>query len=143
VGAVRGLGPETPPPDTAARLLAWDVPVVGAPVVARVPPYFLYAGHFRGTDGAWDPLTLGPDTPALAPVDFCGIGCTLIRRPVLATIDPYPFTPGDNADSEDKRFFLLVRQAGIPVYPDTTLRVGHLVVQSLVAPEQPPPPTPS
>jgi len=120
----------TPTPEVLDRLLAWQVDVVGATYVKRTPPYPIAASAL---DGRY--VTLTADMPPLVEVEFTGTGCMLIRSRVLRTLRR-PWFPADPIDAiEDRNFCCSARAAGFPVFLDTTLRIGHLGLQSLIAPD--------
>jgi hypothetical protein len=127
-----------PPADTLARLWAWQQPIVGGLYIKRGWPWTINAGQLWKIEGQsrWqggDFGVLHAGTPALAPVDYCGTGCLLVRRSVFETLpDPW-FEPDPEDVHEDSNFGAAARGAGFPVYLDTTLKVGHFGLTSVIA----------
>ncbi len=124
------------PPDLVRRLLAHDRDVVGALCAVRHPPYHAYAGRQTSADGIghtsdhcfW-PLAPGQ---GLQPVDRIGTAALLVARRVFATVSEPWFAPAiDGGDGEDMSFCEQLQRAGIALWADTDLDVGHLDVTAL------------
>lgn len=120
------------PPDSLNRLIAQDVPVVGALYPMRTPPY-VSTGLVRvGDAGGHRGLT--PDecaTDGLVAVDALGMGLTLIRYDVFRQLDApwFRVSHSHGKDIDDGMFFCAsCREAGIPLAVDCGLKIGHLAL---------------
>lgn len=130
-------------PDHALiRLLSLNLPVVGCNYPTRVPPVV--------------PTTLGLDgkpvhtTGALARegkverVASLGLGLCLMRSDLLARVERPWFAFADGM-SEDRRFFRMLFEAGIPVHVDHALswEIGHVGASTYTNADAPPPGSPA
>ena len=117
-------------PDTIPRLLAHNLPVVGALVYRRYPPFdpLMYRGkinHYR-TVTEWEP-------DSLVEVDATGTGCILYRMDVFDALpDPwftFRKTVHDGQEKvvgEDVGFCSDLKAAGFKIFVDTSVPAGHL-----------------
>jgi hypothetical protein len=122
-----------PAPDTVMRLLAHRLPIVGALCFTRNPPFAACAGHDLpgGTRTRWLNEFGGPEP--VKQVSWCGTGCLLISRDALLKV-PRPWfdhAPGRPGISEDTYFCRKATKAGVGVYCDTSLCVGHVGITSI------------
>jgi len=117
------------PPDCLAKLLSHKQPVVGTPVHRRWPPFdpILY----RGTPGRY---THVPDAECysgrLVPVDATGCGCVLYDLRVFMGLETPWFAMSKTEDGkpigEDIYLCSRLRNAGVPIFVDTSIEIGHL-----------------
>ena len=126
-------------PDHALlRLLSLNLPVVGCNYPTRVPPV---APTALGLDGK--PVFT---TEALAsegkvePVAALGLGLCLMRTDLFARLDRPWFAFADGL-SEDRRFFGMLSEAGVPVHVDHVLswEIGHVGAQNFTNADCAPP----
>lgn len=139
---------------TLERLMAWDVPVVGGLCLMRGPEAckpMLFKGqqedrpdYYRiPVDVVYDYLRIHADVETNAPqvvdpipegslfeVDFTGCHCLLIKREVLAALEP-PWFYGQPG-REDKFFCLKAAEAGYPVAVDLSTFVGHTMGERVI-----------
>lgn len=118
-------------PDQALnRLIAWDVPVVGALYPVRSGDHHSTALKakgvgFRGLDQAERAVD------GLVTVDALGMGLTLIRRDVFETL-PHPWFRVEHQHGRDvddgMRFCAAAKSDGITLYVDAGLKIGHLAL---------------
>ncbi len=141
--------------DTVERLLAHDLPIVGALVVKKRPPAVACVRppegdevpdtipHLEGLGdrvGSWGAggvhqctgrLRLG----GLQPVQAIGTGCLLVRRIVFETLPRPWFVSERDADGagtgEDFSFCRAAAAAGFPSYCDTDLVSGHFTMVAM------------
>lgn len=137
-------------PGTLARLLSWDVPVVGALSFTRYGPCYptVYRGESEAQPGLFRvrmdevkeyvqkhpelvssrPVLLEPRPPdALCEVDRTGCHCVLIRRDVLTAIEaPWFVADVMRRNREDFYFYEQVQKAGFRVYVDLSCMAAHL-----------------
>jgi hypothetical protein len=110
------------PSDAFLRLAAHDLPVVGANYVMRhgeaLPVALIETDkRFRGT--------------GIEPVAAIGLGLCLVKAEVFR-LTPRPWfqnhmnDDGELVCGEDVHFCNQVRSAGIPIFLDSSLRVGHI-----------------
>lgn len=112
-------------PDLLVRLLAHDLPVVGALYMQRQRPFAPIAYSAKEDDGTYRNLDLtayGED--AVVEVAALGTGGMLIRAEVLRAM-PFPWFEHGLA-SEDLIFCDKARKLGFPVHVDLAARMGHL-----------------
>lgn len=113
-------------PDLLKRLLAHDVPVVGALYLQRQMPFLPIAYAEKDENDVYWPVDLnahGPDD--LITVRGLGTGGMLIRTEVFRALE-YPWFEHGRA-SEDLMFCDRVYEAGLgPIYCDLGARMGHL-----------------
>lgn len=135
-------------PPTLERLLAWDLPIVGALCMIRASTWcapMVFKGQ-REPDSDYykmsvdevynflhtyaDVETNNPQCIEPVPVDslfecdFTGCHCVLIKREVLEALEPPWFSgrPGQ----EDKYFYLKAKEAGFSTFVDFSTFVGHV-----------------
>lgn len=130
----------TPPPDAVTRLLSHGKPVVGALCYTRNPPYRTCAGWY---DAASKTAKALKPKQGLAEVGEIGTGCLLIHRAVFETLPApwFEYLPNQPGHHSDGVFARKVRAAGIPVFCDSDLIVGHLTVVPVPTAEDSPVPT--
>jgi hypothetical protein len=116
-----------PPTDAVARLLAWDRDIISALYTMRQPPYPI-AAQFLDDRAPTDAEAQQP-----VRVRAVGFGCVLVKRQVFETIggDWFAERPGFAGQGEDGHFCDRAHAAGIPIYLDLQLEVGHLGVTPL------------
>lgn len=140
-----------PPPDAIQKLMAKNLPIVSGLYRARNPAFSqdshgwpIVAGRFvkEKHDNREDLRVqeFGEFRPGeVFAVDAVGMGCVLIHRKVFEKIIPpwffysirYEHVKDTDAYqredwiSEDWYFFKKVKEAGFPVYLDTTVCCGH------------------
>jgi GT2 family glycosyltransferase len=118
---------QTFPPDALVRLMAHDKPIVAGIYASR------HAPNSASLDFDGKPV---PRRSGLQAVGAIGFGFALIKTPVLERI-PHPwFTTrispeGQLICGEDVHFCNQARSAGIPVYVDHDLEIGHISEQVL------------
>lgn len=120
-----------PPPDTIARLLAWNQPIVSGLCYMRLPPYSACCGLEGGTAEITRQVTEpDPGSPALRQVDQIGAACLLVRREVLEQVAApwFDHVTGWQGVGSDVYFCRKARAAGFPIYCDTSLVIPHLSV---------------
>ena len=115
--------------DMIPKMLAHKVPVVSAPVHRRYPPFdpILLRGDA-------DTFTRIPDEEAysggLIKVDATGTGCILYEMSVFETIRgpwfEFKESKSGKTIGEDINFCIKMKEAGIPLYVDTSIVIGHL-----------------
>ena len=135
-------------PQTLKRLMAWDLPIVGAlcpirgstwcaPMVFRgqkdddpefyhiaVDEVYNYLREHADVETN-SPQIIDPVPPgSLFECDFTGCHCVLIKREVLEALEPPWFSgrPGQ----EDKYFYLKAAAAGYKTFVDFSTFVGHV-----------------
>ena len=132
---------------TLDRLLAWDVPIVGARCFIRAAPWcapMVFKGQKPDDPRAYQisvdevynylrlyaevetnmPQCLEPIPPdSLYPCDITGCHCVLIKREVLEALEPPWFSglPG----REDMYFYEQAKQAGFQLHVDFSTIAGH------------------
>lgn len=119
---------QTYPIDTIERLLAHNKPIVGCLIHRRYPPFEPLV--MTGDIGNWTRINEWEDGELLK-VDATGTGCLLFQSWIFEKI-PFPwFEFRKNEElggiiGEDIWFCHQAKQAGIPIYVDTTVKCGHL-----------------
>lgn len=115
------------PPEAALRLAAHDKLVVGCN----------YAGRFSGV-----PIAVGldgerlPPAKGLAEVQALGFGLCLMKAPIFERV-PKPWFAESHTDlgrpdiSEDVHFCRQARSAGISVFVDHDLAIGHVAERTI------------
>lgn len=115
-------------PKTITKLLKHDLPVVGAKVHRRYPPFdpiMLRLGPDR-----YEPMTEWEDG-ALVEVDATGAGCIMYDMEVFKRLQ-YPWfkfqTNPDNGMTigEDIGLCQELKVAGYKIFVDTSIEIGHL-----------------
>lgn len=120
------------PVDTVTRLLSHNVPVVGAVVHRRYPPFDPIM--LKQSDMGWEDIT-DFKYGDLVEVDATGGACVLIDMQVFKKL-PYPwfkFRKQENGTTmgEDIGFCLDAKKAGYKIYVDTAVEVEHLTTMSV------------
>ncbi len=130
---------QTFPPDALLRLLAHDLPVVGANIPQRYPPFRPTARRQDEANEAvvvWTTEELAK-AKAVEPIAKMGLGVCLVKTSIFKQIPWPPFveevTPEHGWQGEDFHFFRLVREAGITPHVDHALswQVGHVAERVL------------
>lgn len=142
-------------PNTLERLLAWDVPIVGALCLVRGKTWCMpmaFEGEKEDEPGSYhvlvdevynylrehadvktnDPQALAPVPPgSLVDVDITGCHCLLIKREVLEAMEPPWFSglPGQ----EDMYFCRKAAGLGYQVRVDFSTFAGHIAIRVLAA----------
>jgi len=108
------------------QLLEHDVPVIGAIVYKK-------GGNYTPTFGYWVPEKFIYSTPIpfkyneRLEVDIVGFGFTLIMREVFENLKrPWFKCLGATMGKEDIYFCVQARNAGMEIYVDTGLHLGHI-----------------
>lgn len=119
-----------PQPDALHRLVAHQLPIVGAKVAERWSPFSVAATH-EDEEGRPRKYTI-EDVPktGLHKVLTLGMGCTLIRREVFEAVEPPWFRAGQIALdmlTEDTEFCLRAAKAGFSSHLDCDVQAGHQV----------------
>jgi hypothetical protein len=121
-------------PKTLTRLLQHNLPVVGALVHRRYPPFdpLMYRGKLNAYDTIYD-----YEDGELVEVDATGTGCLLINMDVFDNL-PEPWfkfveRPKEEGGliGEDIWFCNLLKGAGFKIYVDTSVPAGHLSTLSV------------
>lgn len=111
------------PHDTLKRLLAHNLPIVSGLAFKRQwptrPTIYL-------ADENMDEIRNLVEWEPLQKIDAAGCACLLIRREVFEKIPQPWFGLSEWGAAEDISFFARVKKAGIPVYADTTIPIGHV-----------------
>lgn len=118
-----------------SKLLEADKPVIGAVIYKK-------GGEFEPCFGYWDEARKAYTTPIpfkyneILQVDIVGTGFLLIKREVLEKLSyPYFQCSAKGQSGEDVYFSLKCKEAGIPVYVDTGLHLGHIAKDYIVTNE--------
>jgi hypothetical protein len=117
------------PHDTIMKLLSHDLPIVTAKVHRRYPPFdpILY----RGEIGKYESV---PDEEwqkgGLVEIDATGGGCFLFKTEILKSLKKpwFKLVPGNKTRKtvgEDVYFFSQLKKAGLRIFADTSIEVGH------------------
>jgi hypothetical protein len=122
-------------PNAIKILLEYDKPVVSAVVYRK-------GGQHLPCFGSWDEELEVYKTPIpfeynkLQQVDIVGTGFVLIKREVFEQLE-YPwFKCYERGNAQEDIFFCLkCREAGIPLYVDTGLHLGHIATPYLITNE--------
>lgn len=141
-------------PTTLERLMAWDVPIVGALCMMRMPTFctpmlfrdrkepdsefyripvnevYMYLREYADVETN-EPQAIDPVPPgSLFEVDFTGCHCLLIKREVLLAIEPPWFygRPGQ----EDRYFCFKAHDAGYPIHVDLSTLAGHSASERVI-----------
>lgn len=122
------------PPDALERLLAHDKDIVAALCLRRSEPYGPFCFTEETSEGIYRALDLRASEPVLTPVVAVGTGMMLIRRRVFETL-PRPWFTISHDSGEDMLFCKAARAAGIELYCDLGLQIGHLTT-TVVLPVQ-------
>lgn len=117
-------------PDREAlpRLLARNVPIVGAKVAERWSPFPIAATTLDEPCRKYTIATV--PKMGLIQVRTVGMACTLIQREVFDAIEPPWFQGGQISPEflqEDTHFCLRAGKVGIDVYLDCDVQAGHEV----------------
>lgn len=124
------------PQNTLDALLAHNLPAVAAKVHRRYQPYdpILYRGDTSSVERYLETFHVVPDAEwskgGLVEVDATGFGSVLLDMAVFDAIEP-PYFHFDRFTynvpvGEDVGFWLKLRQAGIRVFVDCDIKVGHI-----------------
>lgn len=121
------------PADTLSRLIAHDKDVVGVRVHRRWPPFdvILYRGEVGKYNHVPDEECFSGD---LVEVDATGTGCLLFKMDVFDRIAEPWFKMeirDDNPVGEDIYFCDKARKAGVRIFVDTSIEVGHLTTHTV------------
>jgi hypothetical protein len=118
-----------PPLDCIDRLLALDAPIAGGCYPALMPDKLCWALLNQDSDRRWRLLESLPSMEEPFEVDGGGAGCLLIRFDVFDKIKWPWFKWIERADgsqiSEDVRFFMKLKKAGIRVKIDPMVICNH------------------
>lgn len=121
------------PADTLTRLLSHNVNICGVRVHRRWMPFdpiFLRGDLGRYKSVPEDEMYSGD----LIQVDATGTGCLLFNMDVFLKVQPPWFAFGVNDGKpvgEDINFCSKARAAGVEIYVDTAIEVGHLVTMTV------------
>ena len=124
-----------PPPDAVERLLSHDLPFVTGmtplPVDASDGKRPVVDFCFALPDEPGGPLRPLARNSGLRPVRRCGAGCLMLRRDLLAGMEPPWFRFAYSAEgtelvtSEDVGFCDRLAAAGVPMHADTGVVCRH------------------
>ena len=126
-------------PDHALiRLFSLDLPVVGCNYPTRVPPLLPTA---LGLDGR--PVLTTERLAREGKVErvaALGLGLCLMRSDLLSLV-PRPWFAFADGLSEDRRFFRMLTEAGVPIHVDHSLswEIGHVGAQTFTNADAAPP----
>lgn len=121
---------QTYPANTITKLLEHNLPVVGAKVHRRYPPFDPIM--FKGKINAYERIDKWEDGE-LVEVDATGSGCLLYDMRIFYDLpspwfkfqpNPDPEKPG--GIGEDVGFCSKLKEAGYKIYIDTSIKCGHL-----------------
>jgi hypothetical protein len=124
---------QTYPQNAIVKLLEHEKKCVAAKVHRRYPPYdpILLRGKLHDYENIpedeWE-------NGGLIKVDATGFGCVLLDMQVFNDIEKPYFDfvlTGEKPVGEDIYFWSKVRQAGISVYVDCDIKIGHLGVMNI------------
>jgi hypothetical protein len=123
------------PADTIPRLLEHKLPLVGAVVHRRYPPFDPLL--LRGTLGNYESLDAW-EPGALVEVDATGAGALLLYDLDVFRRMPAPWfrfrhLPNGEGIGEDIGFCSDLRAAGYQIHIDTRVQVGHLATLEITA----------
>jgi hypothetical protein len=112
------------------KMLSHKMPVVGAPVHRRYPPFD--AILLRGDVGEYKFI---PDEEVygggLIEIDATGTGCIMLDMSIFDQLNR-PFfeitMKGDKVVGEDIGFCSKLRAKGIPIRADTSIEIGHMTL---------------
>jgi len=112
------------------KMISHKVPVVGAPVHRRYPPFD--AILLRGEIGQYKFI---PDDEVygggLIDIDATGTGCIMIDMAIFDQLEKPYFeitAKGDKVVGEDIGFCSKLRAKGIPIRADTSIEIGHMTL---------------
>jgi len=127
------------PSDTIMKLIEHDLPIVGAKVHRRYPPFdpIMYkwdreiGRYFMLPEEIWK-------NESLPEVDVVGTGCILVDIKVFMDLE-YPWfkhesvslKSGQKAVGEDVYFCRKAKEAGYQIFADTTIKIDHLGLLSI------------
>jgi hypothetical protein len=113
---------------TITKMLSHKMPVVGAPVHRRYPPFD--AILLRGSVNEYKYI---PDKEVysgkLIEIDATGTGCLMIDMTVFDQLEQPYFSvsmKGDKVVGEDIGFCSKVRNLGLKIVADTSIEIGHI-----------------
>lgn len=119
------------PVETIKQLLSHDVEIVSGLYSMKAEPFPIVAFDRVSEDNMLsrfiDMRNVPPDK--LTEVKAVGAGCLLVKTSVFKKIAPPWFTLGQiwkDSWSDDMWFCYLCRKAGIPIYIDPIVRIGHM-----------------
>lgn len=117
------------PEDTVTKLVSHDLPMVGAVIHRRYPPFapLLY----RGSLGNYKYVTEKEMySGELVSVDATGCGCVCYDAEIFSKVEYpwYKLKKDENGKTigEDIGLCSRIREKKIPIYVDTSIQVGHL-----------------
>lgn len=116
------------PADTIPRLLAHNLPVVGARVHRRYPPYDSLMLRIEEVDEHTNKYVSVDDWEEgeLVEVDATGGGCVMFNLDVFRKL-PYPwFKDGREGVGEDIGLCQDLKAAGYRIFVDSSIEVGHM-----------------
>ena len=125
------------PPDLFARLVAHNKDVVGALYYQRGGAYHpvLMRQHGKKDDLIGVEFVQPFDTmirePGLYPIDIIGGGCMLIKTDVFRKLLP-PYFWVDGIVGTDVYLCHNLRKAGVEIFVDTSIELGHVGEESIV-----------
>lgn len=116
------------PPDTLTRLMRHQVEICGVTVHSRWMPFSpnLYRGEIGRYQWIPDEEMWSGD---LVEIDATGTGCLLLDMEIFDKVEPpwFEFQVMDGRPvGEDIWFCSQVRKAGVRIFVDTSIKVGHL-----------------
>lgn len=124
------------PVDTIAKLLSHKLPIVGAKVHRRYPPFDPIMMRVVN-NAAYEPIE-DYEQGSLVEVDATGTGCVMFDMSIFRKL-PYPwFRFQKNPDNgmvigEDIGLCQDLKEAGYKIYVDTSIDVGHLATMVINA----------
>ena len=119
------------PPDTITKLLSHKKDVVAGAVHRRYPPFdlILYTGGVSTYTHLPDETCYSGD---LVEVSATGCGCVLYSMNVFFDIEKPWFETGVNQGGkvvgEDIGFCIKLKEAGYPIFVDTSIEIGHVTL---------------